>query len=664
MVKEGPNLFSSDHSLSLKRRNFYSTSVTLASEDLMSEEGKKPLIDFEDEDDDSILEDDEDDLSCSSTQKLYTYYSFPIEEPTSVRFKGKNQIFVNSVKTLKDLLKRGEGSCVNNVSFKVLDTRKMPHGIEYDIQSSKNKDKGVSVLKVYGPNQKKGCTVMICKSREYEIKFVSILANDIVKYLLDNFEKTDGWKNVLEFSSSKKPACQVCKKLFCNEKNLKVHMKKYHTSSVDIKCGVCDINFENETGLQEHNKSKHTQQKADVAVLEVQGEEDLKMEVDTNDTNPNSEDEKISVQVLEEKIKTLKKEHENIVNNLTNKLEEKEAQYKTNITRLEKEDLRKRNEIKMLKEENTKILEKLGQLQWNTDKRDAEIKAKEKMEKIKENTKLFNDLIKKQTNEENNMDMEVCDGGYTNKTQQNEGKEFKRTTTQEVPEIARRIEACEKRIIKCPQCDFVTPSEIFFNEHMTNVHTGPNCPFCFLPFNTYTELRKHCTDKHDELKKENMKSDQETSKNKNMNNWRSKKPCRFFRNGEGVCSPRNGRECEFDHDIIPFSDRQECYNKHLCHYKPYCIYYHPEGQNVENWQKNKKKVSKVCYYVQQGLVCMRSECNFYHPTTSNYQGFQWELLKKPPIITNPIKKMRVPVIVKNKNQVNRLSQSLKGLELD
>ena len=74
-------------------------------------------------------------------------------------------------------------------------------------------------------------------------------------------------------------------------------MKKYHTISVNIKSGVCDINFENETGLQEHNKSR--QQKADVLVLEIQREEDLKMEVDTNDTNPNSENEKISVQVLE-----------------------------------------------------------------------------------------------------------------------------------------------------------------------------------------------------------------------------------------------------------------------------------------------------------------------------------------------------------------------------
>ena len=65
---------------------------------------------------------------------------------------------------------------------------------------------------------------------------------------------------------------------------------------------------------------------------------------------------------------------------------------------MEKEDRRKSDEIKKLKEENNKILEKLGQIQWDSDKKEAEIKAKEKIEKIKENTKLFNEIIKKQTN--------------------------------------------------------------------------------------------------------------------------------------------------------------------------------------------------------------------------------------------------------------------------
>ena len=131
----------------------------------MGEENEFPLKDLEGTEDfeDSVLKDDP---SGGLPQKIYSYYSFPEEEPISICFKGKKPVFVKSVETLNDLLRKGEGSCVNNVTFKVLDDRKMPHGMEYEIESTKDKERGVSVLKIYGPNQKKGCTIMICKSRE------------------------------------------------------------------------------------------------------------------------------------------------------------------------------------------------------------------------------------------------------------------------------------------------------------------------------------------------------------------------------------------------------------------------------------------------------------------------------------------------------------------
>ena len=179
----------------------------------MTEEAVKQLLDLEEikQVEDTFLDDSDDDTACSSSQNLYSYYRFPNENPTSVRFKGKKSVFVKSIESLKDLLKRGEGSTVNNVSFKVLDIREMQHGVEYDIHCSKNQEKGVSVLKIYGPNPKKGCTVMVCKSREHENKFVSILSQDVIKHLLDTFEETDEWKS-LKFSTFKKPSCSICKK--------------------------------------------------------------------------------------------------------------------------------------------------------------------------------------------------------------------------------------------------------------------------------------------------------------------------------------------------------------------------------------------------------------------------------------------------------------------
>ena len=346
---------------------------------------------------------------------------------------------------------------------------------------------------------------------------------------------------------------------------------------------------------------------------------------------------------------------------------------------MQKEEIRKNNEIKKLKEENTEILKELGQLQWKKDIMDAELKAKEKRKKMEENLILFNELIGKKADDEKSeirkkdnekeLNMEECDGGFNYEMtellslQQNKQKGFQRTAPQASPELVKRIEKCEEKILHCPQCDFISPSETFFNEHMTKIHTGPNCPFCFLPFDGYAALRKHCTQIHSEVKDDKPNKNRETlhlmqNKSNKLENWKSKKPCRFYRNGEGNCIPRNGKECEFSHSVIPFSERQECYHKQACKYKPYCIFFHPEGQKVENWQKNTRNVLKICHYNQQGLACMRSECSFYHPLVRNNQGFHWDQLKKPPLVTNPT------LMMKNKNPLNKLSQSLKGLELD
>ena len=64
----------------------------------------------------------------------------------------------------------------------------MNHGYEYEVEISKEKDKGVAVLKLFGPNGKKEHTIMINKSKKHDVKFVEILAMEIMKPLLDKFE--------------------------------------------------------------------------------------------------------------------------------------------------------------------------------------------------------------------------------------------------------------------------------------------------------------------------------------------------------------------------------------------------------------------------------------------------------------------------------------------
>ena len=170
-----------------------------------------------------------------------------------------------------------------------------------------------------------------------------------------------------------------------------------------------------------------------------------------------------------------------------------------------------------------------------------------------------------------------------------------------------------------------------------------------------------------------------------------KRPCRFFRNGTGQCSPPSG-VCEYDHTIIPDSERELCFHKKACSYKPRCIFFHPEGQDTEEW-KQMKKPSKICRSTLNGGTCMKSVCQFYHPaimnsavelpTRRNTSGFHPESLKKPPFgaqMTNgfptieetmskiPNLSPRVSVIVKNlkkqTNQMKDLSQSLGVMNLD
>ena len=120
----------------------------------MVEENQTPLVKIEfSEEVENTFVDDDDDSSDINNEQVYTQFSNPEEEPTSVRFKGNKRCFIKTVESLKVLLKKGDGRTLGDVTFRVLDSRKMNYCFEYDIESVKDKDEGVSVLKIYGPNR-------------------------------------------------------------------------------------------------------------------------------------------------------------------------------------------------------------------------------------------------------------------------------------------------------------------------------------------------------------------------------------------------------------------------------------------------------------------------------------------------------------------------------
>ena len=119
-------------------------------------------------------------------------------------------------------------------------------------------------MKIFGPKEKKGCTILLNKSKKYDVKYLQILSFGVIRRLLDCFGNGDGWINFFKDvsnkdSENKKPfSCHFCSKGFVTEKNLKVHIEKFHRIVIKNSCDKCEFNAETEIILKEHIKEKHS----------------------------------------------------------------------------------------------------------------------------------------------------------------------------------------------------------------------------------------------------------------------------------------------------------------------------------------------------------------------------------------------------------------------
>ena len=100
-------------------------------------------------------------------------------------FRGKKP-FDKALEGLKEIMKKGVQDEICNVKFKVLDDRKNGTGIDIDVEVVDGKERGVGILKLYGPNsKKKENVIMVSKSKDSEHKFVIILTEKVIKPLMD-----------------------------------------------------------------------------------------------------------------------------------------------------------------------------------------------------------------------------------------------------------------------------------------------------------------------------------------------------------------------------------------------------------------------------------------------------------------------------------------------
>ena len=99
-------------------------------------------------------------------------------------------IFKKAVEGLIETLKKGVSTIVAGREFRVLDARNNGIAVDIEIETIDKGDKGIAMVKLYGPyskKDKKDNVVMVTKSKQSESKFVTIIAEKIVKPLIAVF---------------------------------------------------------------------------------------------------------------------------------------------------------------------------------------------------------------------------------------------------------------------------------------------------------------------------------------------------------------------------------------------------------------------------------------------------------------------------------------------
>ena len=71
--------------------------------------------------------------------------------------------FLKALEGFRTRMKKGFIGDINDIQIKVLDARKNGFELAIDIECTQNNDRGIAVLKLYGPSTKKNNVVMVTK---------------------------------------------------------------------------------------------------------------------------------------------------------------------------------------------------------------------------------------------------------------------------------------------------------------------------------------------------------------------------------------------------------------------------------------------------------------------------------------------------------------------
>ena len=278
---------------------------------------------FQDTEEDELSDTDIDIQEEPVKQYDEHYWCKEREIPVGFTFKSKRQVFIKACENIKSnfnknsIFSKETSKESENLTFHVLDRRNKENGPEMDIDvdvSKKIKERGVAVLKCYGPNSKTGeYTLMVTKSKRHNAKFVKILALDIIKKMIDMFITGEGWGSIFKKERKQMFLCSICEKSFVSENNLNVHTRKFHVN----KENNCDINktMKKDNGNSKLHKSHtHEKEKYNCNVSQVTIKDKNKLK----EHNKNHVKKESNCQMSDSKIKGKNEKKEHLVDNHTN----------------------------------------------------------------------------------------------------------------------------------------------------------------------------------------------------------------------------------------------------------------------------------------------------------------------------------------------------------
>ena len=123
-----------------------------------------------------------------------------------------------------------------------MDNRTNGAELNIEIEVTDNDNRGIAVLKLYGPSKKKEYVILITKSKQSDYKFITILAKNIIKPLLKQFlageivgKKTPGTEPSVSVRGKKIELlkCPHCEKTSYSAPGLKGHVTKMHSSETN-----------------------------------------------------------------------------------------------------------------------------------------------------------------------------------------------------------------------------------------------------------------------------------------------------------------------------------------------------------------------------------------------------------------------------------------------